>query len=325
MEIYLREPDPLYQRIVTVILKRYHFKFHVLDSEEQLLDVLEEPGHKIILQSISVLTTELAPRIMESLTGRKNIFLVNMVDRQLEDVFNLVMQYRLRIVIAKPVNPNELATVLRRLQKPDQNEWFGLTNYMRDIEKDQSWQLDKSAQIAKTVEGLEKLFLQWGIELDNLFEATLAWQEVLTNAVFHSHGFTKQKEDRKPVILPPGKFVDVYAALNENYAGISIRDYMGTLTPHRILESISTAIEQRKILEQSYETGTDVSEQILDRGRGLDIIRKLSHEYYFVLKKGFSTEVIFLYDRVYHQDGDISSIKIFQLGDTFNNRKLGLS
>lgn len=319
MGIFLLEPDPLYGKILTVILKRYHFEFSVLNDEKELLEEIKQPGHKIILQSISILNTELAPTIMQELTGREDIFLVNMVDRQLEDVFNLVMNYRLRIVLAKPVNPNELVTVIRRLQRPDQNIWFGLENYIPNITTEQHWELNKSALIADTVNNLESLFSAWGMEFENLFEVTLAWQEVLSNAVYHSHGFTAQKEQRKPVILPPGKRVVVHAACNDDYAGISIRDFMGTLTPHRILESLSLAIEQRKILEESYETGLDVSEHILDRGRGLDIIRKLSHEYYFVLKKNYSTEVIFLYDRLYHKDGDISSIKIFELGDTFNS------
>ena len=97
MSIFLLEPDPLYGKILTVILKRYHFEFSVLNDEKELLEEIKQPGHKIILQSISILNTELAPTIMQELTGREDIFLVNMVDRQLEDVFNLVMNYRLKL------------------------------------------------------------------------------------------------------------------------------------------------------------------------------------------------------------------------------------
>jgi len=61
------------------------------------------------------------------------------------------------------------------------------------------------------------------------------------------------------------------------------------------------------------ETGDDISQVLLDRGRGLDLIRQLSGEYYFIIDPGVSTEVIIIYDRYYEKDDAVGSLKIFDL------------
>jgi hypothetical protein len=92
-----------------------------------------------------------------------------------------------------------------------------------------------------------------------------------------------------------------------------VRDYMGTLTPQIIVDALRQTIEQQRLIERAAETGEDISEIILDRGRGIDLIRQLSGEYYFVIDPGNSTEVIIIYDRYYEKDDAVGSLKIFDL------------
>ncbi|MFA5519179.1 MAG: hypothetical protein WDA74_08000, partial [Spirochaetota bacterium] len=48
-------------------------------------------------------------------------------------------------------------------------------------------------------------------------------------------------------------------------------------------------------LEKAYETGEDITELLSETGRGIDLVRKLSGEYYFIIKKNFRTEIIFIF------------------------------
>ena len=62
-----------------------------------------------------------------------------------------------------------------------------------------------------------------------------------------------------------------------------------------ILENINNAIKQSQLILRAYETGEEISDQISEKGRGLDLLRKIAKDYYFIIKKNVRTEVIILF------------------------------
>jgi len=142
---------------------------------------------------------------------------------------------------------------------------------------------------------------------------TLILNELIINAVYHSYGYTKEKENRIPIILKEEEFVDIFFAKNQNSYGISINDYKGKLSKIRILECINNVIEQQQLILRASETGEDISDKISVSGRGIDLIRKLAGEYYFIIKKDFRTEIILLYDlNSSNENKEFHSLKIIE-------------
>ena len=136
--------------------------------------------------------------------------------------------------------------------------------------------------------------------------------------MYHAHGYTKEKKERIAIELPDPYEVEVSYGASESAFGIAVRDDMGTLTPEIILEALRQTIEQQQLILRAAETGEDISQIVLDRGRGIDLIRQLSGEYYFIIDPGNSTEVIIIYDRYYEKDDSVGSLKIFDLSYHLN-------
>ena len=153
----------------------------------------------------------------------------------------------------------------------------------------------KSAQINRAIELIIEQITQWNFNIPSRATLGLMLNEMVINAVYHSHGLTLEKLDRIPVKLPDDKFVDIQFCYNDDSFAISITDSNGNLSKDKILESINNVIKQNMLIEESYTTGEDISEFISESGRGLDLVRKLSGEYYFIIKKNFRTEIILIF------------------------------
>jgi len=80
-----------------------------------------------------------------------------------------------------------------------------------------------------------------------------------------------------------------------------------------VLDSINRVIEEQNLLEKAAESGEDISELISETGRGIDLVRKLAGEYYFIIKKNFRTEIILIFDKSFSDDTEnYSSLKIIE-------------
>jgi hypothetical protein len=134
------------------------------------------------------------------------------------------------------------------------------------------------------------------------------------NAVYHSHGFTREKEQRIPVFLPEGTSVDLFFGYSKDKFGISINDYCGKLTKMRILDSINKVIEQNQLILEAVETGEDITDFISETGRGIDLVRKLTGEYCFIIQENVRTEIILIFDKHYTNDHSehYTSLKIIE-------------
>ncbi len=241
------------------------------------------------------------PYIPTIMTTEKNIDLF----------FERIFQEGIPNVLCKPLKKEELVNLAEKLITKD--NIFGLRNYMKDVKEIKKIRLTSSHLIQKAVDMILEQIEEWGFVIENRMVLNLVLNEMAINAVYHSHGYTREKERRIPIRLKEGEFVDVFFARSESAYGISITDYNGILSKMKILDSINRVIVQDNILLKAAKTGEDVHTQISETGRGIDLVRKLCGEYYFIIRKNVRTEIILIFDKILTYDSDYySSLKIIE-------------
>ncbi len=232
-------------------------------------------------------------------------------DKNIDTFFDRIIGEGIGNVLCKPLKKDELLNLSEKLIT--KKNIFGLQNYMRGIEEIKKIRLTSSGQIQKAIDTALHQIESWGFAFDNQMVLNLVLNEMAINAVYHSHGYTKEKESRLPVKLKENEFVDIFFARSKTAFAFSINDYNGKLTKSTILNSIHGVIEQSNILMRAAKTGEDVNDFISETGRGIDLVRKLCSEYYFIIKKDVQTEIILIFDKVYTRDDEnYSSLKIIE-------------
>ena len=237
--------------------------------------------------------------------------MIMVTDKNIDHFFNRIFDQGIGNVLHKPVNAGEILNLSKKLIT--KKNIFGLNNYLDNIIETKRMKVKKSLQINRAIDLIIEHILNWNFRIPSRATLGLMLNEMVINAVYHSHGLTQEKLDRIPVELPEGKFVDIQFCHTEDSYAISITDSNGILSKEKILESINKMIKQSILIEESMETGEDISDFISETGRGLDLVRKLSGEYYFIIKKNFRTEIILIFK---NSDGPIvsesSSLKIIE-------------
>ncbi len=233
-------------------------------------------------------------------------------DKNIDIFFDKIFTEGIGNVICKPVNKEELINLSVKLIKKE--NIFDLKNYLKDIIELKKIRINSSTQIKNAIFAMIKEIEAWGFKIINVPVLNLVLNEMIINAVYHSHGFTKEKEERKPVTLQEGKYVDLFFAKNNSGYGISINDYNGILSKEIILTSINKVIKQSQLIEDAILKGEDISEIISETGRGIDLVRKLSGDYYFIIKKSVRTEIILIFEHGFDSDDreNYSSLKIIE-------------
>lgn len=236
---------------------------------------------------------------------------IMITDKKIDTFFNMIFTRGIGNVLRKPVPENELLGLSEKLITKE--NIFGLEHYLENMSDLKRIRITKSAQITDAIEMMIDQIHKWGFRIENKLAVNLILNEMIINAVYHSHGLTSEKLERKAVQLGEGKFVDVFFCRNDGSYAVSITDYNGSLTKERILESINAVIQQEMLIEQSVVTGEDITKFISETGRGIDLVRKLSWEYYFIIKKGTRTDVIIIFRETAGKvDADRTSLKIIE-------------
>lgn len=233
-------------------------------------------------------------------------------EKNMDTYFEKIMQEGIGNVLCKPVKRDEILTLSKKLITKE--NIFGLKNYMHDIDVLKKIRISSSAQIQKAIVAVIDQIMKWGFDITNEIILNLILNEMTINAVYHSHGYTDQKLQGTPIQLKADEYVDIFFGKNKQSYGISINDYNGRLTKSRILDSISGVIKEDKILTQAIEDGKSIDGiEVSETGRGIELVRKLCSEYYFIIKKDIRTEIILIFDTLYAQDDeDYSSLKIIE-------------
>jgi len=236
---------------------------------------------------------------------------IMITEKKIDTFFSMIFTRGIGNVLHKPVPEKEIIGLSEKLIT--RKNIFGLGNYLDEIKDLKRIRITKSTQIIDAIEMMLKEIRNWGFRIENEVAINLILNEMIINAVYHSHGLTREKLERKPVILKEGKYVDLFFCRNESSYAVSVTDYNGSLTKERILESIHSVIQQEILLEKSAQTGEDITAFISETGRGIDLLRKLSWEYYFIIKKDERTDVIIIFrDSIKEIDFDRNSLKIIE-------------
>jgi len=236
---------------------------------------------------------------------------VMITHKDIDTFFDRIFTEGIGNVLPAPVDEHEFMNLVDKLIR--KNNIFGLNNYLEGITDTRRIRIQSSRQIQKAIDMALKKIEEWGFHIYNRMVVMLVLNEMAINAVYHSHGYTREKEARIQVTLDDDEYVDIYIARNAESYGIAINDYKGKLTKEKILESIQNMIEQEQIILRAAETGEDISEFISETGRGIDLVRKLTGEYYFIIKRDVRTEIILLFTP--RNQGDqppLTSLKIIE-------------
>lgn len=233
-------------------------------------------------------------------------------DKNIDLFFDRIFLEGIGNVLCKPVRKDEITSLADKLIS--RKNIFGLQNYMINIEEMKKIRITSSKQIQNGIAQVFHFIDKWKFQIDNKIVLNLVLNEMLINAIYHSHGLTYEKEHRIPVRLEEGQFVDIFFAYNTTSYGISINDYNGMLSKNRILDSINSVVRQDNLILQALETGEDIIDKISETGRGLDLVRKLAGEYYFIIKKGVRTEIILIFNSEFPDNSGefFSSLKIIE-------------
>jgi hypothetical protein len=311
-KIVVFEPDGIYRTIIENILLKNAYQPYFVGSSAECKVVVDEVRPDIVILDIKAAKPH-DFRILSDLKVLSKAPILLTTDESVDDYMPALGSKNVTIVLPKPLKGAELARVLGNLLTVDSRVWFGIHNYLPGLRKLRKIRLKRSPQVRTCIKTILNEMHAWGFNFSHETEMDLVWQEILINAVYHAHGYSNEKKERLAIELPDPYEVEVSYGASEDAFGIAVRDYMGTLTPEIIIEALRQTIEQQHLIERAAQTGEDISQIVLDRGRGIDLIRQLSGEYYFVIDPGNSTEVIIIYDRYYEKDDSVGSLKIFDL------------
>ena len=232
-------------------------------------------------------------------------------DKNIDHFFDRIFEQGIGNVLHKPVNAKEILNLSEKLIT--KTKIFGLNNYLVNIKEIKRMKVKKSLQINRAIDLIIEQIKKWNFKIPSRATLGLMLNEMVINAVYHSHGLTQEKLERIPVELPEDKFVDIQFCYTDDSFAISITDSNGKLSKDKILESINNVIKQNMLIEESLTTGEDISDFISESGRGLDLVRKLSGEYYFIIKKDCRTEIILIFKSTDKPvESETSSLKIIE-------------
>jgi len=234
-------------------------------------------------------------------------------DKNIDTFFDVIFREGIGNVLCKPFKRDEILNLAEKLIT--KKNIFGIHNYLPGLIETKRIRIRTSLQIKKAIEAVIDQIAQWGFTIDNKIALSLILNEMTINAVYHSHGMTEEKKRRVPVELPEGTFVDIFVGHSPRAFAIAIDDYQGKLSKMKILDSINHVIEQSQLLEEAMESDRDVSHCISETGRGIDLVRKIAGEYYFIIEQNVRTEIVIIFDTAYDNDtvADYSSLKIIEV------------
>ena len=122
--------------------------------------------------------------------------------------FDQIFDQGIGNVLQKPINSKDMLNLAQKLIT--QKNIFGLNNYLDNIIETKRLKIKKSNQINQAIDLIIDQIKNWNFKISSQSTLRLILNELIINAVYHSHGFTKEKLKRVPVELPDDKFVDVH-------------------------------------------------------------------------------------------------------------------
>ncbi|MBN1697405.1 MAG: response regulator [Spirochaetales bacterium] len=284
----------------------------VLDGNEGL-KLLGEEHIDLLVTDIDVPGIngfELIARLKES---NINIPHIIMTTADIDSYINLAIEKDIGNIITKEINEVEFIRTCRNLITGE--NIFGLKHYIPEAKKLVTEHINNTVQIKSIIQKIVDYALKHGMPGENKTYLAIILDEIISNSVYHAHGHTQAKLEHRAVELQANEIVEVCYGYNNYHLGISVTDFRGTLTKKKILMSFKNVIDQKKLIESSKDLlEIDIVDTIPTSGRGLQMIRLMSNDYYFNIKPDVMTQVIVMVNIskkaiTYHN----SSIKINEL------------
>jgi CheY-like chemotaxis protein len=231
-------------------------------------------------------------------------------EKQVDTFFDQIFQEGIGNVLCKPLLREEILNLSTKLIS--KRKIFGLNNYMSEVEDSKMIRIRSSDKINDSINKALRQIEEWGFKIANKTTLILVLNELIINAVYHSYGYKSEKEERVQIKLGKDQHVDLSFAKNRNGYGIAVTDYKGQLSKMIILENIFNAIKQSELILRAFESGEDVSFDVSETGRGLDFLRKIAKDYYFIIKKDIRTEIVILFAEDERHKDRGTSLKIIE-------------
>ncbi|HOG63848.1 MAG TPA: hypothetical protein PLM00_00090 [Spirochaetota bacterium] len=308
--IAILEPDPLYRGVFERIFFSSGYEVRYLETGGGLPVV--EPHDAVLLMDM-VQGEKTAFDLLSGIRAEHPLIpVVVFCDEDIGGYLDRLAEYERVNVLARPFTREELLFFMDKLLYQDHA--FGLEHYLKAGAVVQRFILKSTTEVRERIEETLGLASEWGFDFDYDFKIDLVLHELFLNAIYHAHGYEDEKKQGVPVTLPDAVRVEVEVGHDENRFGVTITDFCGNLTRSRILESLRT-LEQQKSVERLLAEGRSISDIFRQHGRGIDIVRKNSGEYYFVIERGRRTQVVIIFDKHFEKDDQNASIKVLEVGE----------
>lgn len=301
-----------YKNEILSIYKSASYNVHTCETAFDAIANLKIINYDLVVSQVQ-LPGDNAFELYYHITKNYPYMPIIMVTHQnVDEFFEKIINEGIGNVLSKPVNKNELLNLSEKLVS--RKNIFGIENYISNIKTHKKISINSSRKIKEAIQIILNHIEKWQVQIENKVMLNLLLNEIIINAVYHAHGHTQKKIDRSPVVLNKDEYVDIFFAHSNNNFGISIIDYNGKLSKKIILNSIYNVVNEKKAIEESYITGEDISDMISETGRGIELVRQLSTEYYFVIEKNKRTEVILLFhNKMEKNEEKHSSLKIIEI------------
>jgi CheY-like chemotaxis protein len=293
--ILVCEDSIVIQKILDKILEFNNYRKLFAANGSIALDIIKN-------QKIDMLITDINMPIMDGFELVKEVKklgfdfpIIMMTDKNIDEYLKIALECDVGNILSKPLKKDEVLSLIYKLLTGI--GLFGLENYLYfGIEELKTIKIKSSKEIEDAINEILESALKYGLPEKMKMSFKLILIELISNAVYHSHGRTDLKMQRAAFDIPDEKFVEIKHGYDGYRYGVSITDFMGTLTKKRIIETLIDLNERDKKIRDAMAKGEDISPYLKDSGRGLHITREMSPEYYFNIKKGEKTEVIILMD-----------------------------
>lgn len=300
-----------YKESVAGILRENGYNVDVCESAYDAMSKLKADDYALVISEVDLPGDNAFELYNYIDTNYPYIPRIMITEKEMDSFFDCVFREGIGNILCKPLDEPGLINLAEKLIT--KKKIFGLKNYLKKVDAIKKIKITSSDMIQKSIDKILLQIEEWGFTIDKRIVLTLVLNEIIINAVYHSHGYTAEKEQRKQIKLKKGEWVDVSFAWDGDTYGISICDYKGGLSKMKILGSLHKAISQSQMILKAAETGEEISEKVTETGRGLDLLRKIARDYYFVIKKDVRTEVIILFDSRHPDNEDKgTSLKIIE-------------
>ncbi len=309
--ILVADGTDFYPEVTRRILEFGNHNYSIVNTYEEAMEELKNNNYDLIMIDTEM-DTKSGFDLLEYVQKEKpDLPYIMTTEHDVDRYIKPAVDRQVGNMLVKPMKRDELLLLIERLIT--KKGIFGIENYLPQMLNKEKIKIKKTSEINNSIDRTMKKAVEWGFSFPNMNNIRLVLNEMLVNALYHSHGFTEQKLKREKIELEEGKYVELSFGCNKTKFAISIIDFNGKLTKSAFLNTLSELVTRDQKIQELVKKGEDFTSLLLDRGRGLDITRKLSGEYQINIFKDKMTEVILIFDIDYYKDDNIGTIKIFEL------------